>query len=558
MIHFAAGSPGKEIFSVELFHEMISENLIPDVGSFNIVLSFYGKRRDWEKAESVFQLLAILGVSPNLVTFNTLLAMYAVLEAPETAEHIFREISKQGIIPDANTYASLVHLYSRVLNTRKAKIYFRKLAELVYEGAAVISGSNKISDGSKMPEIDPKIFDAMILMYSRVGMVEAAENFFNRVFLDKSGKFLFGVSPTLRTCNIFISACYHNERPDKAEYFMTNIFQNFGLIPDVHMHNHVLRLYCSYGDRRTIRRRFSEMKSKNLANRTTYSILVSFHAFAKQIPEVQKLLKEMSELGFEPQVSTWTKVMGMYGECRMLSAAEKIFKYLRTREDATPETYKKIIEIYKDFGKNQETKLLKSEIEKKERTRFQDYLQLLSQKLGDRFGFFLESTEIQEVVRRMITCDFTRLQIFSTVSVIIAHQTSKQKLGELMDNANVLKNVPQKVPEKNVPENVLNTPDEEQGKSRIMASWGEVETFSEVAKNDFHQMLEPGFDFLKFYHVLLDIFGDFGMVREVELLLERLEREGLTPTKETKRLAKRARGNSECEGQKEGERCGKE
>jgi len=168
-----------------------------------------------------------------------------------------------------------------------------------------------LRDGSAGVGPDPAVFIALIDAYARIGLVDRATLWLSR--MKKAG-----LRPDVRVYNVFIGACAESgkrlkdpSRIGKAEQIIQAMPKN-GVEPCAASFHPVIDAYAELDDVESAVRWFDEMKKAGVRpDAKTYRTLISSHAHQgryrydrEQFVAAERILEEMSEEGFEPDLAS--------------------------------------------------------------------------------------------------------------------------------------------------------------------------------------------------------------------------------------------------------------
>ncbi|KAK8617495.1 hypothetical protein V6N13_080409 [Hibiscus sabdariffa] len=77
---------------------MITTNIVPDIGTFNILLDAISEQGTNDKAREVLKVMDQHGVKPNGFTYRTMIRMYCALGEMNLAKEVFDSMEADGYV----------------------------------------------------------------------------------------------------------------------------------------------------------------------------------------------------------------------------------------------------------------------------------------------------------------------------------------------------------------------------------------------------------------------------------------------------------------------------
>ncbi|OAY75004.1 Pentatricopeptide repeat-containing protein [Ananas comosus] len=112
----------------KIYDQMQRAGLKPDVVSYALLISAYGKARREDEALAVFEEMLDAGVrcEPDLCSYATMLSAYVNASDMDQAEKFFRRIKEDGLKPNTIVYGTLMKGYAKLNNLEKVmRVYER-------------------------------------------------------------------------------------------------------------------------------------------------------------------------------------------------------------------------------------------------------------------------------------------------------------------------------------------------------------------------------------------------------------------------------------------------
>lgn len=109
--------------------QMMSEGLVQNVVSFNMLIDCFVKAKMMNRASNVFKEMVKSGVNPNLVTFNTLISGYCKIKEISRARELLKMLLECGLVPDVITFSSVIDGLCRAHQIEDAFNCFTEMVE---------------------------------------------------------------------------------------------------------------------------------------------------------------------------------------------------------------------------------------------------------------------------------------------------------------------------------------------------------------------------------------------------------------------------------------------
>ncbi|KAF3677819.1 Pentatricopeptide repeat-containing protein [Capsicum annuum] len=214
----------KEVANI--YDQMQRAGLRPDVVSYALLISAYGKARREEEALAVFEEMLDAGVRPTQKSYNILLDSFAVSGMVEQARTVFKSMRRDRCSPDLYSYTTMLSAYINASDLEGAEKFFKRIKQDGLEANVVtygtlIKGYAKINDLEKMMEkyeemrvhgikANQTIFTTIMDAYGRNKDFGSAVAWFNEMTST-------GVSPDQKAKNILLSLAKTSEEQMEAK-----------------------------------------------------------------------------------------------------------------------------------------------------------------------------------------------------------------------------------------------------------------------------------------------------------------------------------------------------
>eukprot|EP00798_Chlamydomonas_sp_ICE-L_P016766 gene16766-23041_t len=113
--------------ALEVYQEMIRQNMERSVITYSSLISACEKGDQWETALNIFGEMRQEGCAPNTVTFNSLITACAQGGQCEKAREVFDQMAAASCAPDVVTYTALITAYERGGDWQQALHVFHQM-----------------------------------------------------------------------------------------------------------------------------------------------------------------------------------------------------------------------------------------------------------------------------------------------------------------------------------------------------------------------------------------------------------------------------------------------
>ncbi|KAL5706023.1 hypothetical protein ACHQM5_024238 [Ranunculus cassubicifolius] len=363
-----------------VFDEMGERDLL----SWNSMISGYVSSGFLEMAIELLRLMRLNGVEPDLVSWNTIIDAYCRMGQCDEASRIFDQIKEPNII----SWTTLISGFSRIGKNGEALRIFRNMMHrrVVFPDSdalssvlascrlfgAFLNGREIHAHGIKSQALDEfynSAGAALLTLYARCGRAQCAKNVFE--FMDKSD---------VVTWNAIILALVRLGRSDLALTYFTDMrlrgikndeFTTSTLLPvcDLNhgkqLHGHITRRY--FGSSIPVWNALINMYSKNGYVEDAYIVfdnmekkdVVSWNAMIGgygmhgHVSTALQLLRDMSSVGFQPNVVTFTSALSACSHSGLVDEGLKLFNSLTQEYGFTPtmEHFSCVVDLFARTGR---------------------------------------------------------------------------------------------------------------------------------------------------------------------------------------------------------------
>lgn len=129
----------KEVSNI--YDEMQRAGVRPDVVSYTLLISAYGKARKEEEALAVFEEMLDARVRPTQKAYNILLHAFAISGMVEQARIVFKSMRRDRCTPDLYSYSTMLLAYVNASDMEGAEKFFRRIKQDGFEHNVVTYGT---------------------------------------------------------------------------------------------------------------------------------------------------------------------------------------------------------------------------------------------------------------------------------------------------------------------------------------------------------------------------------------------------------------------------------
>ncbi|KAK9050741.1 hypothetical protein SSX86_030291 [Deinandra increscens subsp. villosa] len=139
----------KEVSNI--YDQMQRAKVKPDVVSYALLISAYGKARREDEALAVFEEMLDAGVRPTQKAYNILLDAFAISGMVEQAKIVFKSMRRDRCTPDLCSYTTMLSSYVNASDMEGAEKFFTRIKQdglepNVITYGTLIKGYAKIND----------------------------------------------------------------------------------------------------------------------------------------------------------------------------------------------------------------------------------------------------------------------------------------------------------------------------------------------------------------------------------------------------------------------------
>ncbi|KAK9706307.1 hypothetical protein RND81_07G115800 [Saponaria officinalis] len=315
-------NPSIALFLLSYFLDSL--HLVRPVVLYNVTLKVLRKARDFDSALHLFDEMLHRGIIPDNVTFSTLISCARICNWPHRAVELFEKMPSYGCVPDNVTYSAMIDAYGRCGNV--------DMALALYDRAR-----------TERWRVDPVTFSTLIKIYGQSGNYDGCLNVYQEMKA-------LGVKPNLVIYNTLLDAMGRAKRPWQAKNIYNDMTQ-LGISPTFATYAALLRAFCRARYGHDAINLYQEMKDKGMQldvvlyntllamcadvayvdeavqiyedlkssvhwkpDSWTFSSMVTIYSCSGRVGEAEKMVNDMVEAGFEPNIFVFTSLIQCYGK----------------------------------------------------------------------------------------------------------------------------------------------------------------------------------------------------------------------------------------------------
>eukprot|EP00316_Scyphosphaera_apsteinii_P000207 CAMPEP_0119311844 /NCGR_PEP_ID=MMETSP1333-20130426/24141_1 /TAXON_ID=418940 /ORGANISM="Scyphosphaera apsteinii, Strain RCC1455" /LENGTH=1075 /DNA_ID=CAMNT_0007316329 /DNA_START=161 /DNA_END=3388 /DNA_ORIENTATION=- len=331
-----------------------------DVVMYNLLMTAYKKRRQWQLVLQVMQQMQASGVTPDIVSYNILIDACGKAQQLYRAFEYYDEMVRLGLQPGVNTYTSLIDACGK---TQQLKRAYELLSQMQQEGVqpnahtftTIINACTQAQD----LDLGLQVLEQMITCGAahEVGqstvtpyttLIRACGKAFavDKAFVVLRCMLDVGLKPNTVTFNCLIDACSKAHDLDKA-FQVLRLMYHYNNPPDQITYTALIDACLKA---QAIGRAFeliSQMQKEDLQpSSSMYSSLLDACVKAQQIDLIFEALHMMGGAGVRPSNSSFTAIIQACGKATSVERAFDVMaymKYVNVRPNAT--TYTALINV---------------------------------------------------------------------------------------------------------------------------------------------------------------------------------------------------------------------
>lgn len=309
----------------------------PITSAYNTLIDGFCKVGEIDRSFELFNQMISEGVEPNVITFNTLMDGMSKCGRVSSAFQLFNEMLGKGIKGDATTYTILITAFCNVNNIERAMKLFEQMLEsgIVSDATLYHSLISGLSQAGRMDDACSVVSQmrAAGFQLDLIGYNVLIGGFCRKNRLDKAYE-LFksmgesGVNPDLVTYNTLIAYSSKKGYFETAHGMWKKMLGD-RITPNVVTYGALIGAYCELGNLFEAMKIYKEMNTGSRAstkkpNTIIYNTLINALCKSDSVEVALSLLDDMKDKGVRPNTSTFNSLLKGLQERRWLDKAFKL------------------------------------------------------------------------------------------------------------------------------------------------------------------------------------------------------------------------------------------
>ncbi|WOL03404.1 hypothetical protein Cni_G12124 [Canna indica] len=216
-----------------IYDQMQRAGIKPDVVSYALLISAYGKARREEEALAVFEEMLDAGVRPTRKAYNILLDAFAISGMVDEARTVFKSMRRNRYEPDLCSYATMLSAYVNASDMDGAEKFFRRIKEdglrpnvVVY--GTLMKGYAKLNNLEKVLRVHERMrlqgVEANQTIYTTIMDAHGKNSDFGSAVIWFKEMIAHGLPPDQKAKNILLSLAKTPEEQIEANELVGNAF----------------------------------------------------------------------------------------------------------------------------------------------------------------------------------------------------------------------------------------------------------------------------------------------------------------------------------------------
>lgn len=303
---------------------------------FNIALKVLRSARNWDDVESLLTEMLEKGIAPDNITISTVISSARFCNLPAKAVEWFERMPEFGLTPDDVTYSAIIDAYGRSGNVEMALGLYDRARKgkwrldpvtcatviRVYGSSGNFDGALNVFEEMKALGVKPNLvtYNKLLDVMGRAARPWQVKSIYREMVGNE-------ISPNIITYSALIRA-YSRARYVNDALTMYKEMRAQGMQLNKVLYNTLLSMCADTGHLDEAIGIFEEMKgpeAESDPDSWSYSSLITAYACAGKVGDVERMLKEMVEAGFQPTIFVLTSIIQCYGKAKMIDDVVRTF-----------------------------------------------------------------------------------------------------------------------------------------------------------------------------------------------------------------------------------------
>ncbi|CAO3613937.1 unnamed protein product [Cunninghamella echinulata] len=301
----------------------------------HLMHAYMNQHRLYNQALGVFEQMLLVGVTPTLKSFNTLLHLFADQGSTDSAVYIWDTLHGLEIEPDAATYSEMIRCFSQVGQLKSCLHYYRLMLQQQKEKANIV------------PTL--YTYSTLIEAYGKKNDLNGVLQWF-QLLLEKG----FEPNEVIMT-NVLKAIGYHEQQNQQSSLNIMEVIQRIvkqctmaGIKADTTLYTLLLTLQTSTTASTMSSFTTSSSTSSSSSSSSTSSMIKDTNNnnnnnngkrnHQQSLSFVLQFHRDMLSKCIEPNVYTYTALIGLCGKYGFYDTAQHIFDLMKQSDHQQPNT----------------------------------------------------------------------------------------------------------------------------------------------------------------------------------------------------------------------------
>eukprot|EP00933_Yihiella_yeosuensis_P038095 TRINITY_DN3205_c0_g2_i1.p1 TRINITY_DN3205_c0_g2~~TRINITY_DN3205_c0_g2_i1.p1 ORF type:complete len:631 (+),score=125.13 TRINITY_DN3205_c0_g2_i1:183-2075(+) len=321
------------------FFDQLKANGEPSAKDFSNMIRFCSSAGDWQQALSLLQDMRTLKIETDSVVYNTALGVLVSAHQVDQARALLDEMQDSGKVTDVVTYNTLAKGYIKESRLDACLELYEQMQKRGIAPSQVTYGimldgcinENRVEKAAEIFETMKKdgcamntvLYTTLIKGFARAGQIDQATKVFDEMRSERS------IAPDLITFSILIKATCDAGRLEAALRLLMAM-KGLSLRADEIVYNNLLGGCIKDSNTNLAKRLYADMVSDGIKpSNATFSIMIRLYAQCKMLDEAVELLrKEPPRHGVEPEARLFSQLTQSCLRERQGRRAVEVYKML--------------------------------------------------------------------------------------------------------------------------------------------------------------------------------------------------------------------------------------
>lgn len=367
--------------AVQLFQDMLLENVVPDKVTFVSILSICTCEGNLAEGKRMHELVLVFGCEQDVVVGNALVNLYGKCGSIEDARRIFERMPNWDVV----SWNALIAIYSQHgLGKQALQIFHQMQLEGVITDTitfiGILSACDCVSEGKQMHaqltatglESDIVAVNAVLSMYGKCGTLADAQRMFDETPSRNVGTWnamidayvhhgqckeaikLFlhmqnaGFTPDKITFISILSGCVRQAALNEGKW-LHHVFVESSFESDVAIETALVSMYGKFGNLEDAQRMFDKMSEQDLVS---WNAMIAAYAQHGHSSSVFQLFQQMQCKGVIPNRVTYLSLLSACSHGGLVDEGQQLFASMSQSHGIAPgvKHYSCLIDLFGRVG----------------------------------------------------------------------------------------------------------------------------------------------------------------------------------------------------------------